>query len=110
GATPQQLIATLQSGATLVATDIAVDNGGTSGQVINGTSGNDSLVGTAADETINGFAGNDFIDGAGGRNVLNGGDGNDTIDASHDFQDIVDGGAGVDTEIMQSGLAGAGIE
>ena len=41
-----QLIATLQSGATLVATDIAVEGGSSGGgQPINGTAGNDSLVG-----------------------------------------------------------------
>src|SRR3954469_8461447 len=44
GSGAQQLIATLQSGATLAATDIVVDNGsggGSGGQVINGTAGND---------------------------------------------------------------------
>src|SRR5687767_11774222 len=41
GAGARQLIATLQSGATLVATDIAVEGGGggAEGQVINGTAG-----------------------------------------------------------------------
>ena len=78
------LIATLQSGATLAATDIVVEggSGGGGGQTINGTSGNDSLVGGPGNDTINGFGGNDTIDG----------------------------GGGFDTQIMAGGLAGAGIE
>ena len=71
GAGAAVLIATLQSGATLAATDIAVENGsggsgggGSGGQTINGTAGNDSLVGTAGPDTINGFGGNDTLDGA----------------------------------------------
>jgi Ca2+-binding RTX toxin-like protein len=64
------LIATLQSGSTLAATDIVVENGGGGGggggggQTINGTAGNDSLVGTAGPDTINGLSGNDTLDGA----------------------------------------------
>src|SRR6185503_10876995 len=50
GAGAAQLVATLQSGATLVATDIVVQGGGSGGQVINGTSGNDSIDGTDGDD------------------------------------------------------------
>ena len=42
GAGARQLIATLQSGATLVATDIAVEGSSGGGRTINGTSGNDA--------------------------------------------------------------------
>src|SRR5918992_5398531 len=58
------LIATLQSSATLVATDIVVEGNGApggGGQTVNGTSGNDWLVGGPGDDTINGFAGDDTI-------------------------------------------------
>src|SRR5688572_1124684 len=56
GAGARQLIATLQSGATLTASDIVVA-GGTppSGSVINGTEGNDTLHGTEDADTINGL-------------------------------------------------------
>src|SRR5687767_2369340 len=74
GSGAAQLIATLQTGATLVATDIAVE-GGSSGQVINGTPGNDSLTGTDGDDTINGLGGNDTIDGRDGSDSLDGGAG-----------------------------------
>src|SRR5688572_15749569 len=97
-----QLIATLQSGATLVATDVAVE-GGSSGQVINGTSGNDSLTGTRGDETINGLGGNDVIDGNGGSDSLDGGAGNDLVRGNGDNflidagADVLIGGDGDDT-------------
>ncbi len=74
GAGARQLIATLQSGATLVATDIAVEGGSSGGgQTINGTSGNDSLVGGPGNDTINGFDGDDTIDGAAGADSMVGG-------------------------------------
>jgi Ca2+-binding RTX toxin-like protein len=119
GAGARQLIATLQSGATLVATDIAVEGGSNGGgQTINGTPGNDSLVGGAGDDTINGLAGNDTLrglsgndslDGGEGNDVLDGGEGDDTLISASGF-DTVDGGAGFDTEITSGGIAGAGIE
>ncbi|WP_325052146.1 calcium-binding protein, partial [Dulcicalothrix desertica] len=34
--------------------------------IINGTNGNDSLIGTAAIDTLSGLGGNDFLDGRGG--------------------------------------------
>ena len=80
GAAARQLIATLQGGATLVATDIDVVNG--TAAVINGTSGNDVLAGTAAAETFFGFAGNDTVvgGGGGGNDTIHGGDGRDSIE------------------------------
>ena len=59
------LIGTLNTGATVTATDIRVFGtpSGGSGQTINGTAGNDSLVGGSGNDTINGFAGEDTIDG-----------------------------------------------
>ncbi|MEC4986714.1 MAG: Calx-beta domain-containing protein, partial [Oscillatoria sp. PMC 1076.18] len=63
--------------------------------IINGTSGNDKLKGTAEDETINGFEGNDNIKGNDGNDTLNGGEGNDKLDAGNG-DDYVDGGAGKD--------------
>jgi Ca2+-binding RTX toxin-like protein len=47
---------------------------------INGTSGNDSLVGGTTDDTINAGLGNDTLDGKAGVDTLNGGGGNDTYD------------------------------
>lgn len=45
---------------------------------IKGTSGVDSLVGTAFTETIFGYGGNDTLDGKGGSDIMIGGTGNDT--------------------------------
>jgi trimeric autotransporter adhesin len=91
------LIATLQAGATLVATDIAVDNGTapppTGGQVINGTAGNDSLVGGAGNDTLAGLAGNDTLVGNGGNDSLDGGAGTDSLN----------GGLGDDTYVATAG-------
>ena len=47
--------------------------------VINGTPGNDNLLGGASNETLNGLAGNDSLNGAGGNDSLNGGPGSDQL-------------------------------
>jgi Ca2+-binding RTX toxin-like protein len=87
GAGVAQLIATLQPGAALAATDIVVDNGGaTGGQFIQGTSGNDSL---------NGTPGNDTLDGGAGADTMNGGLGNDTYIVT--AGDVLSDPGGVDT-------------
>jgi Ca2+-binding RTX toxin-like protein len=99
GAAPQ-LIATLQSGATLVATNIVVDNPNR----ITGTAGDDTLYGTAANDTIDGLGGNDSLIGGDGQDSLIGGAGNDTLNGffSEDFWDTelhaetLDGGLGDD--------------
>ena len=97
GAGARQLIATLQSGATLVATDIAVEGGSSGGgQPINGTAGNDSLVGGQGNDTINGFGGNDTLDGAAGDDRLDGGTGNDSL-IGGEGRDVLTGGDGDDT-------------
>ncbi len=61
--------------------------------VINGTPGNDNLVGTADDDTIDGLAGNDTINGLAGNDTLTGGTGDDTVN----------GGAGNDTIYVGDG-------
>jgi Ca2+-binding RTX toxin-like protein len=42
-------------------------------------SGNDSFIGTQADDTVRGEGGNDRLDGQGGNDSLDGGSGNDTL-------------------------------
>src|SRR5512138_3362967 len=83
GAGSSQLIATFQGAPTIVASDITVFGTPsptptptptpTPPGTINGTAGNDTLVGTTAAETINGFAGDDSLVGGGGSDQLNGG-------------------------------------
>jgi Ca2+-binding RTX toxin-like protein len=83
---------------TLAATDITVINGTTSGgQTINGTAGNDSLLGGPGDDTINGFAGNDTIDGAAGADSMTGGTGNDLYFVDNSGDTVVElENAGID--------------
>lgn len=57
--------------------------------IINGTSGNDRLVGNGRNNTLNGFAGNDILEGRGGNNTLNGGIGIDTADYTKAFNGII---------------------
>jgi Ca2+-binding RTX toxin-like protein len=86
-------LATLQTGANVVAMDIVIENGTTpGGGTINGTEGNDSLTGTPGGDTINGLGGHDTINGAGGSDSLNGGTGNDLVIGGGDPQEA-DGGA-----------------
>ncbi len=103
GAGAAELIAWVSGNVT--ATDIVVDNGTApqpGGQVINGTAGNDSLVGTFGRDTINGFGGNDTLAGSEGADSLVGGDGNDRLDAGQahnggdDAADTLSGGLGDD--------------
>ena len=128
GAGARQLIATLQSGATLVASDIAVEGGSSGGgQTINGTSGNDSLVGGSGNDTINGFGGNDTLVGLGGDDSLVGGTGFDSMDGglgndtyvtesefTGDENDSITDAGGIDTIIVEGGGgtldSGSGIE
>ena len=87
GSAAAQRIATLQGAPTLSSTDLGVINGEpANGDVINGTSGNDSLAGGPGDDTINGLGGDDQLSGNAGNDSLDGGDGSD----------FLDGGAGND--------------
>lgn len=68
------------------------------------TAGDDSIIGTDANETIDGLAGNDFIDGGNGNDSLIGREGNDTLIAGAG-RDTLFGGVGDDVL-----LAGAGSD
>ncbi len=99
GSGAAQLIATLPSGRTVIASDLWVfgtPSGG--GQTINGTSGDDSLIGGPGNDTINGFAGEDTIDGGPGTDSMAGGAHADTyfVDNSGDIIVELEGG-GFDT-------------
>src|SRR6185503_18817782 len=91
GSGAAQLIATLQSGATLAATDIVVF-----GSPINGTAGDDFMVGTANPDSMAGGAGNDTLDGGYGNDTLDGGAGNDRV-IGREGADWLRGGDGNDT-------------
>jgi Ca2+-binding RTX toxin-like protein len=62
-----------------------------------GTSGNETLNGTAASDQLVGGAGNDTLNGGGGADVLIGGSGNDILAIEDLSFDRLDGGSGVDT-------------
>jgi Ca2+-binding RTX toxin-like protein len=63
--------------------------------IINGTAGDDTLMGGAGAEEINGLAGNDSLHGGGGNDTIRGGDGNDDIRGNAGADQIY-GGAGTD--------------
>lgn len=89
---------------------------------IPGTSGNDTLIGTASDDSIEGFAGNDTLDGGAGNDTLDGGDGadsllggagNDTLDGMPGSVDTLSGGDGDDyyvVDVVSNGVGGYGLE
>ena len=64
-------------------------------RLLQGTAGNDELVGYASNDTLNGAAGNDTLYGRLGNDRLNGGDGNDVL-MGEAGNDILDGGKGND--------------
>ncbi|TCU57295.1 Ig-like protein group 3 [Novosphingobium sp. PhB57] len=76
---------------------------GTSGaNTLNGSAGNDRLYGYGGNDTLNGNDGNDLLRGGAGADSLNGGAGDDTL--VYDAADtLIDGGAGTDTLLIASG-------
>ncbi|MEH2168449.1 MAG: calcium-binding protein [Nostoc sp.] len=79
--------------------------GTTNPDTINGSSGNDTIVGwasggnansTSGNDILNGLAGNDSLAGGTANDILNGGDGNDTLDGGTG-NDTSKGGTGSDT-------------
>jgi len=71
--------------------------------IINGTPGDDILSGTSGDDIISGGAGNDRIDGGSGSDIwdrIYGEAGDDTLIARSDSHDILDGGPGIDTVVL----------
>jgi WD40-like Beta Propeller Repeat/RTX calcium-binding nonapeptide repeat (4 copies)/F5/8 type C domain len=74
---------------------------GTDGNdVICGLDGNDTLIGLGSDDRLFGGAGNDWLAGGLGSNFLSGGPDDDTIDARNGSFDLVAGGAGIDTAVV----------
>ena len=68
--------------------------------VINGTAGNDNLLGGAGNDTLNGLAGNDSLNGGGGNDSLNGGTGSD----------VLTGGIGTDTFVLADARGATNID
>ncbi|MDD2267827.1 retention module-containing protein [Sulfuricurvum sp.] len=77
-------------------------NGGDGNDIINGGSGSDTIDGGAGDDTINGGGGNDVLNGNAGNDMLSGGEGNDTLDGNTSEDTTLDGGAGVDTLVLDT--------
>ncbi len=72
------------------------------GVTLQGTTGNDSLSGNAADQALVGGRGDDVLDGGAGNDALQGGAGNDVLIAdSADHR--IDGGSGSDTLVFAQG-------
>ncbi|WP_459875565.1 calcium-binding protein [Campylobacter concisus] len=68
-----------------------------------GTMNGDTLNGTSGNDAILGGRGNDYIDGKGGHDALLGGEGNDTI-VYHKDAKILDGGDGSDTLVIKHNI------
>ncbi|MBN4004324.1 DVUA0089 family protein [Nostoc sp. LPT] len=64
--------------------------------VLNGLAGNDSLAGGTANDSLSGGDGNDTLDGGTGNDILKGDAGSDTFKGSQG-NDNIDGGDGIDT-------------
>ncbi|HWI36811.1 MAG TPA: calcium-binding protein, partial [Burkholderiales bacterium] len=118
GAGAAQLIATISNHSALSATDLWVfGSAPSSGQVINGTDGDDQLTGTPGNDTINGLGGNDTIvmvtrDSSGavhnpGNDVIDGGGGSDLLAFSRG-DSISTGALTVDMAAGTYSVAGGG--
>ena len=65
------------------------------GRLLEGSDGDDHLLGYGTDDVLNGGAGNDTIEGRKGNDDIQGGDGNDRL-YGEEGNDILNGGAGQD--------------
>lgn len=74
----------------------------TSGAVIKGTSGNDTLTGTPGKDIILGGAGNDNLGGGAGKDLVYGGSGDDAIRGGSG-KDLLIGGRGNDLIVANDG-------
>jgi len=83
--------------------------GGGGNDVIFGHGGNDTLYGDRGNDRLEGGGGNDTLYGGAGDDWLFGGDGDDYF-VTQSGNDTVDGGAGIDTQRLLFGTAGANIE
>lgn len=75
-------------------------NGGNGNDTISGGDGDDQVDGGSGNDTIDGGNGNDTLFGGEGNNILRGGAGNDILVSGYgngNDNDIMDGGAGIDT-------------
>ena len=73
----------------------------TASQTINGTSGDDILVGANGNDTFNGGAGSDSIYGQGGNDSIN------ISDKTGSYLDLIDGGSGTDALSISYSLSDA---
>ena len=81
----------------------AVIEGTTGNDTLNGSAGNDRLYGHAGTDVLNGGDGNDLLRGGEGADTLNGGAGNDQL--VYDATDtLIDGGTGIDTLLLDDGI------
>jgi Ca2+-binding RTX toxin-like protein len=79
---------------SISAADFTVVNGQSGApQTINGTGGDDSLIGAHGNDTIDGLGGDDTLWGVGGDDSLSGGDGRDVLEGG-DGDDTLLGGEG----------------
>ncbi len=78
--------------------------------VINGTAGNDTLVGGDASDFMYGLEGDDSLSGAAGNDSLNGGPGNDTLNGGDgkDYVIYTDATAGVAISLVNGTASGGG--
>ena len=72
--------------------------------VICGLGGNDVIAGLGGNDRIDGGAGDDLIDGGSGQDTLLGGNGNDILHAKDRAHDVVNGGPGNDTAVVDPKL------
>ena len=87
---------------------IGIENvvGGSLGDTLTGSTGNNTLIGGAGNDTLAGLDGDDILRGGFGQDTLLGGAGNDLLEGSF-ANDIIDGGA--DTDTADFGGFGGGI-
>jgi Ca2+-binding RTX toxin-like protein len=78
------------------------------GDIMNGDSANNDLMGGLGEDWLFGNAGNDLLDGGGGADHIRGGDGNDIIEGGTG-SDVLTGNAGADVFVFRASDSGSDI-
>ncbi|WP_419741402.1 beta strand repeat-containing protein [Ruegeria sp.] len=86
----------------------AAPDGSSGDQTLTGTANNDILRGGPGNDTLNGLAGDDHLEGRAGDDRLNGGPGDDILNGG-DGSDILNGGPGNDT-VVYGGSKGVSVD
>jgi len=107
------VVASLTSSFSAFQTNDAQGDSFSNIENLTGSEHSDTLFGNTSDNVLDGGAGDDVLDGLGGNDSLSGGQGDDHIYASttiDNLPDLIAGGTGIDTLVLQDLVSGGSYD